>query len=268
MKLCLFFFPILLTVIALPGCSEKEKPTIGVTPSSLVFTAEEGTNPSPQNFTISNTGKGTLNFSLSLSVPWLSVSQTSGTGSETVIVSVNTVGLSAGTHSGQITTIDGGATNSPVNTLVTLVLTKNQGKVPPLQQLRSAKITFIIPEGDDKDDNTKVSMTVTTRVNNQFEQTLASLDNFGDQQVWEDDGNHSYSYDLNIAGGVTYEMVTAGGIKTKIEWKPVGNDRGFFHYRLVLRFDDGDPSTAPIELEQTSPVLIEMSEGIRIYTNP
>jgi hypothetical protein len=134
--------------------------------------------------------------------------------------------------------------------------------------LRSAKITFSLPDGDDKDDNTKVSVTVTTKAGPEFEMRIASLAGFGDQQVWEDDGNHSYSYDLKVGGGIKLSQVTAGGIKTKIEWAPVGNDRGFFNYRLVLRFDDDDPSTDPIELEQTNPALIEMSEKIRTYTNP
>ncbi len=62
--------------------------------------------------------------------------------------------------------------------------------------------------------------------------------------------------------------MTKGGVKTKIDWKPVGNDRGFFNYRLVLRFDDSDPATDPVELEQTNPSLIEMSESIGTYTNP
>jgi hypothetical protein len=132
------------------------------------------------------------------------------------------------------------------------------GEEPTLQ---SAKITFSLPEGDDKDDNTKVTVTVTTKTG-QFDKRIAYLEGFGDQQVWEDDGNHSYPYDLKVASGITVNSVTNGGIKTRIDWKPVGRDRGFFNYRLVLRFSDGS------ELEQTNPSLIEMSENIRTYTNP
>jgi hypothetical protein len=127
--------------------------------------------------------------------------------------------------------------------------------------LQSAKIIFSIPEGDDKDDNTKVTITVSTKAG-QFDKRIAYLEDFGDQQVWEDDGNHSYPYDMSVAPGITMKSVTNGGIKTRIDWKPVGNDRGFFNYRLILRFSDGS------ELEQTNPSLIEMSEKLRTYTNP
>jgi hypothetical protein len=97
---------------------------------------------------------------------------------------------------------------------------------------------------------------------------IASLEGFGGQQTWEDDGAHSYSYNLNVAGGIKLSDVTGGGIKTKLNWNPTGNDRGYFNYRLVLTFDDDNPSTAPVDLEQTNPSLIEMSQGIREYTNP
>jgi hypothetical protein len=134
--------------------------------------------------------------------------------------------------------------------------------------LRSAKITFSLPKGDDKDDNSKATVTVTSKVNNQFDQRIASLEDFGDQQTWEDDGSKSYPYDLNVVGGTKYSTVTGGGIKTKLEFKANGDDRVYFNYRLVLIFDDNDPSTAPVELEQTNPSLIEMSETKRTYTNP
>lgn len=134
--------------------------------------------------------------------------------------------------------------------------------------LRTAKITFCLPKGDDKDDNTTVSVAVTTKVDNQWDQTIASLDAFGDQIVWEDDGKHCYPYDLKVVGGTNLGVVRAGGVRTKIDWMPTGRDRGFFNYKLVLTFDDSDTSTHPTELQQTNPKLVEMSENIPSYTNP
>lgn len=128
--------------------------------------------------------------------------------------------------------------------------------------LQSAKITFSLPDGDDKDDNTTVDVIVSTRVNGQWEATVATLRGFGNQTVWEDDGGHSYPYDLGIAAGIKKSIVIGGGVKTRINWNPVGRDRGFFTYTLVLRFSDGS------ELTQSSPGVIEMSENLRSYSNP
>ena len=53
--------------------------------------------------------------------------------------------------------------------------------------LQSAKITFSLPRGDDKDDNTAIDVVVSTRVDGQWEEVIASLEDFANQEVWEDD---------------------------------------------------------------------------------
>jgi hypothetical protein len=74
--------------------------------------------------TVRNTGGGTLNWSGSSSVGWLSLSPTSGSlsagGSQQVSVSVNISGMSAGTYTGNITFSAPGAQNSPQTVLVTI----------------------------------------------------------------------------------------------------------------------------------------------------
>jgi hypothetical protein len=52
---------------------------ISAQPNSLTFTTTQGTNPSPQNLTITNTGDATLNWSIDhASLPsWLTISKTS-----------------------------------------------------------------------------------------------------------------------------------------------------------------------------------------------
>jgi hypothetical protein len=127
--------------------------------------------------------------------------------------------------------------------------------------LQSAKITFALPDGDDKDDNTAVDVTLTTRANGQWEITLASLRRFGLGTVWEDDGSHSYDYDLRVASGIRKSTVINGGVKTRIGWNPDGDDRAFFSYTVTLVFSDGS------EMNQAGP-LIEMSEALRSHTNP
>ncbi len=54
-------------------------PTIGLSPSSLSFAGPTGgPNPAPQTLTITNTGGGTLAWTLSESLAWLSAAPTSG----------------------------------------------------------------------------------------------------------------------------------------------------------------------------------------------
>jgi hypothetical protein len=122
-------------------------PTISVSPASLLFSGQAGgATPASQTLTISNTGGGTLNWSVSTNVPWLSVSPSSGSAppSANVTVSVNIAGLSAGQHHGQITLTAAGATNSPVIVPVTLTLTP-AGAAGELLVLQFVKLEFVTP---------------------------------------------------------------------------------------------------------------------------
>jgi subtilase family protein/BACON domain-containing protein len=99
------------------------QPTIGVSPTSMSFTATAGgSNPANQSLSITNTGGGTLNWTASSNATWLSVSPTSGTAPSTATVSVNITGLAAGTYNGAITITATGATNTPVTVPVTLTV--------------------------------------------------------------------------------------------------------------------------------------------------
>jgi hypothetical protein len=116
-------------------------PTIGYNPISFSFTATQGgSNPSNKTLSISNTGGGTLNWSVSDNATWLGLSPTSGTNSGTVTVSVNIAGLTAGTYNTTITITATGATNSPVNIPVTLTI-----NVPPVILLPNG--SEVIPSG-------------------------------------------------------------------------------------------------------------------------
>ncbi|MCX6213817.1 hypothetical protein [Spirosoma sp.] len=116
------------------------------------------------------------------------------------------------------------------------------------QVLKSAKITFIMPEGDDKDDNTAVTVAVSTKFNNQFDLTLASKVNFANNDTWEDTGDKSYTYALDFSP-VSLSQIS-NEVKTHIHISPNGNDTVKFGYLLSLIFDDGDPNTAVAELTQ------------------
>lgn len=97
-------------------------PAIGTSPTSLSFTAQQGgSNPSTQTLNISNTGGGTLSWSASDSMAWLSLSPASGTGAGAVTVSVTTGVLTAGSYTGTVILSAPGA--SSVTVPVTFTLT-------------------------------------------------------------------------------------------------------------------------------------------------
>jgi hypothetical protein len=103
-------------------------PTIGVSPSSMTFSATAGgANPAAQALNISNTGGGTLNWTASSNQTWLSISPTSGTAPSAPNVSVNIAGLVAGTYNGAITISATGATNTPVTVPITLTVNPSGG---------------------------------------------------------------------------------------------------------------------------------------------
>ena len=100
-------------------------PTMQVSSTSLSYTATAGSNPAPQNVTITNGGGGTLTWSIgSVSASWLSVSNTSGSDtagqSSPVTFSVNAASLAAGTYNA--TAVITPSVGQPVTINVNLVL--------------------------------------------------------------------------------------------------------------------------------------------------
>ncbi len=99
-------------------------PGIGLSPTVLTFSAPEGgPNPTSQTVSITNTGSGTLSWQVADDAAWLTPSPLSGTctvETDTVTVSVNVSGLTAGTYTGRITVSDPGAANTPQSVAVTL----------------------------------------------------------------------------------------------------------------------------------------------------
>ena len=102
-------------------------PTIGQSPTFLTFIAQEGAaQPTVQGLNITNTGKGTLSWSVSESASWLSLSPASGTTTtetDAITVTVNTAGLLTNTYTAPITITASGASNTPQQVLVTLAIT-------------------------------------------------------------------------------------------------------------------------------------------------
>ncbi len=113
--------PVTLTVT-----SSTSGGTINLSPASLVFSGTVGgTNPAAQPIAITNSGGGTLSWTLSDNATWLllnTVSGTTMTETDTISASVTTSGLAAGTYNGIITVTASGASNSPRQIPVSLIL--------------------------------------------------------------------------------------------------------------------------------------------------
>ena len=96
------------------GGGTATSPVISLNKSQLTFNfCASGPPPSSQSFTISNAGSGTLNWTVSDNMGWLTCTPTSGTDSGTITVSIDNTGLAAGPYATTITVSSSNASNSP-----------------------------------------------------------------------------------------------------------------------------------------------------------
>ncbi len=99
-------------------------PLICCSPKSFSFNATEGgSNPASQTLEISNSGVGTISWTLSDDAEWLSESPTTGSSTgepDMVTVSVDVAGMSVGDYSADITITADGVINSPWTVPVSL----------------------------------------------------------------------------------------------------------------------------------------------------
>ena len=128
--------------------------------------------------------------------------------------------------------------------------------------LKSANIVFHLPQGDDKDDDTKVSVNVTSKFNDDFDLQVAWRRDFA-EGTWEDTGDKYYAYELSVAGGLRLSQLDRD-VRTRIEIHPNGNDTVKFDYKLTLVFDDNNPTTAAVNLVQDRNGIV-LSQDNKIY---
>lgn len=107
-----------------------DTPVLGVSTGQLSFSYVIGeSTPSGKSFTVSNTGTGVLNWTAAESASWLSCSPTSGTQGDTVTVSVNPAGLTAGSYNADITVSAAGAAGSPKTVSVSFTVSESSSPV-------------------------------------------------------------------------------------------------------------------------------------------
>jgi hypothetical protein len=100
-------------------------PVLSVSPSSLTFGATVGgANPAAQNLSVTNTGTGSLDVSVSDDATWLAVTPASASAPATLSVAPSISGLAVGTYTATVTVTatTAGATGSPKTIPVTLTV--------------------------------------------------------------------------------------------------------------------------------------------------
>ncbi len=98
-------------------------PLICLSDSLINFEEQDGgPDPDTKKFTITNAGGGTLRWNASADSNWISISRQNGVDSSEVIVTVSPAGKTTGKYRGKITVTAEGATNSPQQLAVELVV--------------------------------------------------------------------------------------------------------------------------------------------------
>jgi hypothetical protein len=116
--------------------SAGSQPEIALSREQIDVTAIEGTTtPKTESFSISNSGSGTLDWTVTVNVTgnvdWLSVNPSYGTDSGTVTVTIDPSGLSVGSYTGTVTVSSTNATNSPQTVTVNLTIRYGQDLEEP-----------------------------------------------------------------------------------------------------------------------------------------
>ncbi len=145
--------PVTFTVSAAAPVS----PVIGMSPTSLFFTAQQGgPNPAPQTVAITNKGGGTLTWSVSNSnnTPWIAPSPLSGTGNGVAVITVTTGALTAGTYNGLV------SLSAPGALAVTVPVTFTVSAAPTIS-LSQSTLSYAATQGAANPVNQNISLTNT-----------------------------------------------------------------------------------------------------------
>ena len=99
------------------------QPILTVSPPSLSFSATQGgPDPPPASLSVTNAGSGSLSFTATGDASWISLSPTSGTAPQTIVVTASSAGLAPASYSANVTITASGAQGSPAVVPVTLTV--------------------------------------------------------------------------------------------------------------------------------------------------
>ena len=148
-KVSIIIAAILLLTPVASGCAKP--PVIAFSSPSFSFTAEEGEdNPPSQTLNIWNAGEGALSWSVSSNASWLQLSPSSGTSTgeaDSVTLSVDIGGMSAGNYTATITIVASKASNSPQTISVDLNTTISLGRVKMTAETEMSSVQTAILAG-------------------------------------------------------------------------------------------------------------------------
>jgi uncharacterized protein (TIGR03437 family) len=134
------------------------------TPGSLVFNFHTGDTLQPQGLFLAASDGSALSITAATATPWITVSQTAGSGS--IGVSVNPAGMATGLYSGSVTVTQSGLANSPLTIPVVLIINAGSGGGggSGLLTLNPASMTFSAAAGVSPASQT-LSVTASTTTN-------------------------------------------------------------------------------------------------------
>jgi hypothetical protein len=159
------------------GGDPPDEPTLKLDRHVLSFVGKQ-----ELYFRITNSGPGSLDYSISKNKSWIRVTPESGSTSgewDNIIVDVETKGLKVGNYSGRITVTSAGAANSPQTVTVSLKVINDQ---PP-------EVTITSPKN-----NEVVSQKVQVRVNAKDDVGVKKIEFYLDQKLTKSDTNPPFSW--------------------------------------------------------------------------
>jgi len=126
----------------------EEEAEISLSRNAITAAAIEGSvTTMEKTFTVSNSGAGTLEWSVTDDAAWLSVSPASGTETGVVTVSVDPSGLGEGNYTGTVTVSASGASNSPQTVTVYLTVKSASQDQAPFGRFETLYGPWVIPGG-------------------------------------------------------------------------------------------------------------------------
>ena len=110
-------------ITTIPVTFVVQRPGLNVSPATIDRSTNVGSNAVfNETIQVSNSGTGKLDWTASEDASWLTLGTRSGSGNASVAVTINSAGLTGGTHRADITITAPGAVGSPAKVTVTLTV--------------------------------------------------------------------------------------------------------------------------------------------------
>jgi hypothetical protein len=124
-----------------------QRPGLSVTPLTITHQTNVNSNATfNETIQISNTGTGALDWTASNSKPWLTLGASTGHGSGSLPITINSSGLSGGTYQDDVVITADGAEGSPAHVTVTLTMFAPGLAVTPSSIKDSATAGSTVPD--------------------------------------------------------------------------------------------------------------------------